>query len=136
MLKASPCNVRSEISLRDFREFVSVIEGDALAIKNDNFKGLSQLCDEFGFRDLAEQVSQVRESADLKEEGTQEDSEAWKHGSVEARKRLSALEGRMQQRDKEIAVLQCCGANCRGKRRYMNRRLTCFLDDLRGLRRN
>jgi hypothetical protein len=53
MLVASPYNLRSDVSLRDIREFVSALEGHALLINNDNFKGLSRLCDEFRFRDLA-----------------------------------------------------------------------------------
>jgi hypothetical protein len=67
-LAASPYNVTSEVSLGDFREFVSALKGDALIINNDNFKGLSRLCDEFHFRDLAERLSQFRNSADFQEE--------------------------------------------------------------------
>jgi hypothetical protein len=70
-----------------------------VAITNANFKGLSQLCDEFRFRDLAVQLSQFRESNDFKEQAMMEDSEA--------RMRLSVLEERMHQRDKEIAALRC-----------------------------
>jgi hypothetical protein len=52
-LAASPHAVRSPVSLADFGEFVSLLEGNAIAITNDNIKGLSALCDEsfrrFGF---------------------------------------------------------------------------------------
>jgi hypothetical protein len=64
--------VRSPVSLADFRDFVSALEDNAVKITNRNFKGLSPLCDEFGFGDFA-----------------------------------AALEERMQQRDHEIASLQC-----------------------------
>jgi hypothetical protein len=99
MLGGSPCTLKSPVSLEDFRAVVAAVAGTAVTIKNNNFRGLSQLCAEFGFGDLAAQLSQFRDSGDLKEEGTREDSEA--------RKRLSALEERMQQRNKEIAALRC-----------------------------
>jgi hypothetical protein len=58
-----------------------------------------QLSEEFGFQDLAAQLSQFHVSGDLKEEGTQE---YW-----EARKRISTLEEQMEKRDKELAALRC-----------------------------
>jgi hypothetical protein len=60
--------------------------------------GLSRLCEELRFGALAERLSRFRESADFKEDVTQKD--------LEARKRLSVLEERMQQRDREIARLR------------------------------
>jgi hypothetical protein len=60
--------------------------------------GLSRLCEEFHFGELGERLSQFRESCGLKESVTLKD--------LEARKRLLALEERMQQRDCEIAALQ------------------------------
>jgi short-subunit dehydrogenase len=60
--------------------------------------GLSQLCEQFHFGELSEVLSQLRESHDLKEDVTQID--------FEARKRLSALEERMQQRECEIVALR------------------------------
>jgi hypothetical protein len=60
--------------------------------------GLPRLYDEFHFGELAERLSQFRESDDLTEEGTLKD--------LEARKRLLALEERMQRRDSEIAALR------------------------------
>jgi hypothetical protein len=70
MLIASPYNVKSQVSLSECREFVSALKGDTLTINNDNFKGLSRLCDEFGFRDLVRQLSEFRNSAGFKKEGT------------------------------------------------------------------
>jgi hypothetical protein len=91
--------VRWEVSLADFREFVSALEGNAIKITNDNFKGLSALCDEFRFGDLSVALSQFRDSDDSKEAETRKDAEA--------RRRLSALEERVQQRHHQIASLQC-----------------------------
>jgi hypothetical protein len=76
-----------------------VVEGTAATIKTSNFRGLFQLSEAFGFGDLGVPLSQFRESEDLKEEGIWED---W-----EARKHISVLEARMQQRDKELAALRC-----------------------------
>jgi hypothetical protein len=99
LLAASPYTVHSHVSLTDFGEFVSVLEGNAVTITNDNFRGLSALCDEFRFNDLAAAISQFRDSDDFKEAETIKDSEA--------RRRLSLLEERMQRRDDDIASLQC-----------------------------
>jgi hypothetical protein len=99
MLIASPYNVKSPVSLSDFRQFLSLVKGTTVKITNNNFKGLSQLCDEFGFRDLVGRLSEFRASDDFKEQATTED--------LEARKRISALEERMQQRDDDVASLRC-----------------------------
>jgi hypothetical protein len=99
MLGGSPNALKWPHSLEDFRAFVSAVEGTAVPITNSNFKGLLQLSEEFGFGDLGVQLSQFRVSGDLKEEGTRED---W-----EARKRISALEEQMEQRDQELAALRC-----------------------------
>jgi archaellum component FlaC len=97
-LTVSPYNVTSQVLLSDFQEFISALEGASVRITNKNFGGLSLLCDEFRFRDLARQLSEFRESGEFKEEAATEDSGA--------RKRISALEERMHQRDQEIGVLQ------------------------------
>jgi hypothetical protein len=95
---ASPYAVRSQVSLADFGEFVSALVGSAVKITNDNIKGLSPLCDEFRFVDLAAALSQFRDTADFKEAETVK--------NLEARQRLSALEERVQQRDNQIASLR------------------------------
>jgi hypothetical protein len=97
-LIAFPYNVKSQVSFAVFREFVSALEGTTITIRNSNFSALSQLCDEFGFRELAEELGQFRDSEKFKKQMTTEDSEA--------RMRLSILEERIQQRDKEVAMLQ------------------------------
>jgi hypothetical protein len=60
--------------------------------------GLSRLCEEFHFGELAERLSQFRESEEFKEDARLKE--------VEARERLLALEERMQQCNCEIASLR------------------------------
>jgi hypothetical protein len=98
-LAASPYTVQSQVSLTDFGEFVSALEGNAITITNDNFKGLSALCDEFGFGDLAALVSQFRDSDGCRKAETVKDSEV--------RRRLLALEEQVLQRHHDIALLHC-----------------------------
>jgi hypothetical protein len=98
-LTASPYTARSQVSLADFVKFVSALEGNAVKITNDNFKGLSALCNEFLFADLAAVLSQFRDLDDLNEADTIKNSEARRH--------LSAFEEGMQQHDHEIASLHC-----------------------------
>jgi hypothetical protein len=50
----SPKASTSQASLRDFRIFVSIIEGASEPIMNDSIGGLSGLCEDFHFRDLAD----------------------------------------------------------------------------------
>jgi hypothetical protein len=52
-----PYNVKSQVSLPDFRDFISALEDKPVTINNDNFRGLSQLGNEFHFRDLTAQLS-------------------------------------------------------------------------------
>jgi hypothetical protein len=98
MLVASSYTVKSKVSQSEFRTFVSALEGASVPITNDNIGGLTRLCEEFHFGALAERLSQFRESDDFKEDGMLKD--------LEARKRLLALEERMEQRDCEIASLR------------------------------
>jgi hypothetical protein len=65
--------------------------------RNNNFKGLLQLCEEFHFRDLSVQFSQFRDSG-----GFHEDAVV-----------LSVLEERVQQHDREIKVLHAAVAGAR-----------------------
>jgi hypothetical protein len=64
-------------------------------IADDDFKGLSDIGDEFRFGDLAPGLSQFRDSDDLTEAETEKDSEAQTH--------LSALDWQRQQCDHEIS---------------------------------
>jgi hypothetical protein len=69
-----------------------------VSITKDNIGGLTRLCEEFHSGALSARLSQFCESDELKEDVTQKD--------LEARKRLLALEERMQHRDSEIAALR------------------------------
>jgi hypothetical protein len=60
-LAAFPYALRSSVSVSDFRRFVSALEGNAVAIAIKNIGGLSLLCEEFGFGDLAVKVSEFQE---------------------------------------------------------------------------
>jgi hypothetical protein len=51
-LADSPYSLRSQVSLPIFRQFVSVIEGNAVEITAANIAGLSRLCREFGFDEI------------------------------------------------------------------------------------
>jgi hypothetical protein len=60
--------VRSHVSQSDFGTFVSALEGASVPLTKDNMGGLSRLCEEFQFGELAERLSQFRESDDFKED--------------------------------------------------------------------
>jgi hypothetical protein len=49
---------------------VAALKGKPVTITNGNFRGLSQLCNEFGFQDWQ---YQFRNSGDLKEKATLEE---------------------------------------------------------------
>jgi hypothetical protein len=82
-LASVPYHLKSQLSVSDFREFVSALDCTTVKVTNNNFKGLLQLCDEFHFRDLSVQLSQFRKSRDFEEDAVL----------------LSALEERVQQHD-------------------------------------
>jgi hypothetical protein len=88
-LAAFPYRLKTQVSVSDFREFGSVLEGMTVRVTNNNFRGLSQLCEEFRFRDLGGPLSQFEESGDFREDVVV----------------LSVLEERTQQHDREIEVL-------------------------------
>jgi hypothetical protein len=75
-LAASPYTVQSHVLVTDVGEFVSFLEGKAVEITNENFKGLSALCDEFRFGDLDAALSQFRDSDDFKDAETIRDSKS------------------------------------------------------------
>jgi hypothetical protein len=57
--------------------FLSALDGNAIKITDTNFTELKQLCDEFGFTELATKLSEFRPSMDLKEAETEpEDADA------------------------------------------------------------
>jgi hypothetical protein len=90
MLRISSYTVRSQVSLSDFRIFVSALEGASVSITKDNLGGLSRLCEEFNFVKLGRRLSHFRESDGFTKDVMLKD--------LEARKRLSASEERMQRR--------------------------------------
>jgi hypothetical protein len=94
-LSAAPYRVKSPVTLSDFREFVSALEGKEVEITDTNFPGLQRLCEEFGFWAFAVKLSEFRRSM-----GFQEAADA------DARGRIAALEERAEQHDRDIAVLQ------------------------------
>jgi hypothetical protein len=94
---AAPYTLKSQISVGDLRDFVSALEGTTVKVTNNNFKGLSQLCEEFHFRDLAAQLSQFRNSADFPKDALPLSARA---------DRLSAMEEQMHHGRREIASLR------------------------------
>jgi hypothetical protein len=81
----------SHITQSDFGTYVSALEDASVPLTKDNVLGLSLLCEEFHFGELSECLSQFRDSDDFKQDAALKD--------LEARKRLSALEERMQERN-------------------------------------
>jgi hypothetical protein len=55
-LLTSPYSVRSSVSVGSFRLFLEAIEGEDIAITNDNAIDLQLLCGEFGFRSFLSKV--------------------------------------------------------------------------------
>jgi hypothetical protein len=90
-LTASPYNVESEVSLEIFEEFVAAIQGNPITITKDNFEGLTALCQEFRFSDLDSALSEFHVSDDSGEGESGTDPEA--------RKRIVALEKRLQKQE-------------------------------------
>jgi hypothetical protein len=74
-LARSPYTLKSQVSLTDFRGFVSALERETVTITNENFIGLSQLCDEFRFANFTAQLSRFGESDDSKNDTRIEDTE-------------------------------------------------------------
>jgi hypothetical protein len=66
-LAAFPYQLKSQVSLSDFQQFVSALEGTTVTVTNNNFKGLFELCEEFRFRELRAQLSQFQESGNSPE---------------------------------------------------------------------
>jgi hypothetical protein len=96
-LAAVPCHLKSRVSVSDFQEFVSALEDTTVKVTNNNVKGLSRLCEEFGFRDLSAQLSHFRESDSLTEDPVLLSAQ---------KERIFALEEQMHHRKREIASLR------------------------------
>jgi hypothetical protein len=94
-LLGSPYRVQSPVSLSIFREFLSALEGNAINITDANYTELERLCNEFGFTEVAAQLSEFRPSMDFKEaEGAY------------ARGRIATLEEKANPHSHVIATLQ------------------------------
>jgi hypothetical protein len=90
-LTREPHRVQSAVAVVAFRTFVAALEGNAVDITQWNSAELSQLCEEFGFDGLPEQLSLFQLSTALRD--------------AEARCRISVLEERWQQSERQIAEL-------------------------------
>jgi hypothetical protein len=74
--RAERLQVRSVVSADVFRLFRSAVEGEVIEITNANIKGLSVVCDEFGFGSISQRLR------------------AFKDGPAHQKVRIGALEGR------------------------------------------
>jgi hypothetical protein len=154
-LTVSPYALKTQVSLGTFENFVAALEGKTVTIRNENFSGLSRLCDEFRFQDLSTQLSQFRESGDFKEEAVRLSALEERMDRLEAlvgrvavplssaetatapavtqfeadvralKEAVAALEERMQQCGHEVAVLQANSCGRSGSRRKCRRSHTC-----------
>jgi hypothetical protein len=97
-LATSPYQVQSSVTLSIFREFLSALGGQTIAITNTNFRGLQQLCEEFGFSDISTKLSEFRSLMDVKKKEEAENSNA--------RGGIAALEEKGEQHSRSIAILQ------------------------------
>jgi signal transduction histidine kinase len=77
--------------------FLSALDGNAIKITDTNFTDLDQLCDEFGFTELATKLSEFRPSMDFQEAETED---------VDARGRIAALKEKANQHSHVIAILE------------------------------
>jgi hypothetical protein len=57
--------VQSDVTLDLFSLFLEAVSGKDIQITNENVSDLSQLCKEFGFRNLSSKLSDIRDSASL-----------------------------------------------------------------------
>jgi hypothetical protein len=63
-LLVSPYRVQSSVSLSIFREFLSALEGNSINITTTNFTELRELCEEFGFSEIASKLSKFSEPSE------------------------------------------------------------------------
>jgi uncharacterized coiled-coil protein SlyX len=63
----SPYHVKSRVRLDVFRLFLEAVKGTSVTITNQNVSELSQLCSEFGFSALANEISTFLASPDFKD---------------------------------------------------------------------
>jgi uncharacterized coiled-coil protein SlyX len=89
----SPYHVKSEVRPEIFRLFLEAIQGTSATITNQNFSELSQLCSEFVFTGLANELSAFCCSPDFKDVRA-------------ADARIRVLEDHLSQVEKQIAALE------------------------------
>jgi flagellar motility protein MotE (MotC chaperone) len=87
--------VQSQVLLRLFQLFFEAVNGNDIQITNEKVSGLSQLCEEFGFRSLSSKLSAFRDFPSFRDSA-----------DAEARSRISALEKRDSQRERRLAALE------------------------------
>jgi hypothetical protein len=125
-LTAFPYHLKSQICVSDFREFVSALKGTTVKVTNNNFRGLSQLCEEFRFRDLDGPLSEFRKSGDFPEDAVllpvleerilaMEELESGKREAASLRRELSRLQESFEQRIRTEAESAIRRANELGK---------------------
>jgi hypothetical protein len=91
----TPYRVQSGVSLEDFQDFVSALEDKPISINDRNFPGLSRLSEEFRFQSLSKKLSAHRRSRRL-----------FSAQTAKCRSRISALEERAGQHERQITALQ------------------------------
>jgi hypothetical protein len=97
-LLSTPYHVRSSVPLAIFRDFVAALAGTPPEITNENIDELSLVCSEVGFQSLSAKLTKFRASPAFRSVQMTQDSQA--------RLRITALEERWLQRDREIAELR------------------------------
>jgi predicted RNase H-like nuclease (RuvC/YqgF family) len=74
------------------------LEGNAIDITDTNFTELKQLCEEFGFSEIAAQLSEFHPSMDFKEANETEDANE--------HKRIAALDEKANQHNRDVEMLR------------------------------
>jgi hypothetical protein len=93
-LVAAPYPLKSVVPAHIFDDFISELEGQTIQVTTDNYAGLTLLCQEFGFDDLANRLKDIHESQALTSE----------HSDLSDR--LSALEELTLEQGRHLAALQ------------------------------
>jgi uncharacterized coiled-coil protein SlyX len=92
-LLASPYQVKSRVRLEIFLLFLEAVKGTSVIITNQNISDLSQLCTEFGFHGLANEISDFLSSSDFND-------------AHSAEGRICALEEHVLLQDRQIERLE------------------------------
>jgi hypothetical protein len=85
---AERLEVHSSVSAEVFRLFLSAVKGEVIEITNANIKGLSAVCDEFGFGSFSQQLR------------------AFKDSPAHQKVRFDALEKRVLRLEADVQALQ------------------------------